>query len=141
MSRGHLSMRKIREILRLKREFFRSNRLIAKSIQVSHSTVRECLRRADEAKLSWPLPNGLDDDQLEKLLYPPIQGSVQAKGRAEIDFVYIHQELKRKSVTLVLLWEEYKEKNKDGISYSQFCDRYRIWREELDVWMRQLWDG
>jgi transposase len=137
MSRGHLSMRKIREILRLKRECLCSNRLIARSIQVSHSTVKECLERAEKAKLTWPLPKELNDTDLKQLLYPATLNAVENKKKAEIDWVYIHQELKRKSVTLMLLWEEYKEKNSNGIGYSQFCERYRNWRGALDVWMRQ----
>ena len=136
MSRGHLSMRKIREILRLKWECHCSNHLIACSIGVSSSTVSECLRRAKEADLSWPLSDTIDDVQLEQLLYPPAKKITPAEY-GEIDWSYIHQELKRKSVTLLLLWQEYKAKYPQGIRYSWFCNRYREWREQLDVWMRQ----
>lgn len=135
MSRGHLSMRKIREILRLKLESHRSNYLIACSIGISTSTVSECLRRAREANIRWPLPEAMDDEQLSLMLYPP-KRSLKA-DRGEIDWAHVHQELKRKHVTLMLLWQEYREKNPKGVGYSQFCNSYRSWCGTLDVWMRQ----
>lgn len=102
MSRGPISMRKIREILRLKWECQCSNHLISCSVGVSSSTVSECLRRARVANLSWPLPADLDDMQLETLLYPPVQRMTPA-DQGEIDWTYIHKELKRKGVTLMSL--------------------------------------
>ena len=136
MSRGNLSMRKIREILRLKWECNCNNHLIARSVGVSSSTVSECLRRAREANLTWPLPKTLDDEALTSLLYPPAR-KISSQERGEIDWAYIHQELKRKHMTLMLLWQEYKEKHPKGIRYSQFCHCYQAWAEHLDVWMRQ----
>ncbi len=136
MPRGPISMRKIREILRLKWECNCSNHLIAGSIGISSSTISECLRRAKEAKLMWPLPDDLDDAKLELLLYPPNK-KILPSEYGDIDWAYIHQELKRKSVTLMLLWQEYKQTYPKGIRYSWFCDNYRTFRAQLDVWMRQ----
>jgi transposase len=128
-------MRKIKEILRLKWAFKLSNRQIAKSCAVSHSTVRECLLKAERAGLSWPLDPELDDAAIENLLYP-------AKPRTEPkrpmpEMAYLHRELKRKSVTLQLLWYEYKEVHPEGYQYSQFCHLYRRWTQKLDVTLRQ----
>lgn len=136
MSRGHLSMRKIREILRLKWECQCSNHLISRSVGASSSTVSECLRRAREANLNWPLADEMDDEKLTALLYPP-QRKISTEDRGEIDWSRIHQELKRKHMTLMLLWQEYKEKYPKGIGYSQFCHSYQEWSGHLDVWMRQ----
>ncbi len=138
MPRGHLSMRKIREILRLKWECKCSNHLIALSIGSSSSTVSECLRRAREAHLSWPLSDELDDEKLTALLYPP-QKKIGAEERGNIDWLHIHKELKRKHMTLMLLWQEYKEQHPQGIRYSQFCHCYQKWSEHLDAWMRQTY--
>ena len=100
--RGHISVRKIREILRLKWALKNSNTLIAISVATSRSSVRDCLGRAALAKLSWPLPADLDDEALEQRLYPPLRKfSLEARG--ELDFAKIHEELKRKHVTLMLL--------------------------------------
>jgi len=129
-------MRKIREILRLRFECQCSYQDIAKSIGISSSTANECVRRAKAANLSWPLLPEVTDEQLEISLYPPTQ-NIPQEQRGKIDWTYIHKELKRKHVTLTLLWGEYKEQYPQGIGYSQFCDNYRAWRNTLDVWMRQ----
>lgn len=130
-------MRKIREIMRLKWECGCSHRAIGKSIKVSDSTVSDCLQRAREAGLSWPLPDDLTDDQLEKKLYSPIRNTIGEEKRGKIDWSYIHKELKRKHMTIRLLWLEYREKYPQGIGYSQFCSVYREWGKPLDVWMHQ----
>ena len=67
MSQERLSVRKINEILRLKWACGLSNRVIGRSCQVSHSTVRGYLKRAEAAGLKWPLPEGLDEDRLYRL--------------------------------------------------------------------------
>lgn len=130
-------MRKIREILRLKVECHRSNQDIGKSLAISSSTVSGCLRRFTDSKLGWPLPEEVDDEALEHKLYPPAQ-KITPIERGEIDWVVVHQELRRKNVTLMLLWNEYREQHPQGLRYSQFCNLYHIWGNRLNVWMRQI---
>jgi len=97
--------------------------------------VHDTLARAQLARLSWPLPEDLDDAALEALLYPGQKGR---KGRPEPEYARMYRELRRKGVTLQLLWHEYRADHPDnGYGYSQFCDRYRRWRKQLDVTMRQ----
>lgn len=131
-----LSMRKIREILRLRFDLGKSHREIANSICIGGSTVADCLKRAAKAGLTWPLPSELDDEKLESMLYSVVTSkNVAAQA---IDFSYIHQEMKRnKGMTKLLLWMEHKEKYSDSIGYSHFCDLYRAWNQTLDVSMRQ----
>lgn len=129
-------MRKIREILRLRLLSGCSYHGIAASLGVSSSTASEYVRRAKEANLTWPLPEDLDDEKLEALLYPGFQ-KVSDEERGEVDWEYIHKELKRKSVTLMLLWNEHRQQHPQGLGYSQFCKRYNDWRGRLDVWMHQ----
>jgi transposase len=136
MAKRRISMRKIREVLRLKWQHELSNRKIAHSCSISHSTVRDYLHRARQAGLSWPLPADFDDGALEKLLFPP-PGSMSVDGSRMPDMENIHRELKRKSVTLQLLWYEYKEANQQGYQYSRFCELYRQWEGRLDVCLRQ----
>ena len=131
MAKRRLSMRKIKEILRLKWACQQSNRQISKSCCVSHSTVGEYLFRAGRAGLSWPLDPDMDDAALETLLYPP-NPCPDAIPRIP-DMAYLHRELKRKSVTLQLLWYEYKQSHPEGYQYSQFCNLYRQWAKKLDV--------
>jgi transposase len=130
-----LPMRKIREALRLKAAGL-TQREIAASVGVGRSTVGEYLERAGKAGFSWPLPDGLDDVELERRLFSSTDG-IQAKTRPQPDWAYIHRELRRKSVTLMLLWEEYRAQHPDGYGYSQFCERYRQWKGRLTPTMRQ----
>jgi len=135
-----ISMRKIRELLRLKFEQGLTNRQIAGSCNISRPSVAQYLARAEASGLSWPLPEGLDDVTLEQRLFPlPASGRSPGsmKDRPEPDMLYIHKELRNKSVTLQLLWHEYKEIHPDGLQYSQFCDHYRRWTRKLSVTMRQ----
>lgn len=134
MPRPHISMRKIRDALRLSLHEGLSLRDVAASLQVPFTTVGDHVRRAKAAGLSWPLPEGLDDDALEALLF-----SVAAPARARPlpDWATVHVELRRPHVTLMLVWLEYKEAFPDGYGYSQFCERYRRWQRGVDVVMRQ----
>jgi transposase len=127
-------MRKIREVLRLKFEAHLSDRQIAKSIGSARSTVQECLRRAREAGLGWPLPAGLDEETLHARLY---QRQVPLSRTPQPDFAHLHAELKRPGVTRLLLWQEYKAERPDGWQYSVFCDQYRRWLATQDVVLRQ----
>jgi len=94
-------MRRIREILRLKWESGLSHRDVAAGVGVSPATVGDLLGRAQVAGLSWPLDPGLDDAMLEARLYPPPAPSQD--GRCVPDWSYVHRELRRKGVTLMLL--------------------------------------
>ncbi len=126
-------MRMIREILRLFHQNGLSQKKISRSLGCARSSVAEYLKRAQEAGLSWPLPSELDDEELlEKHLFGPPAES----ARPQPDCNYIHQELKKKGVTLHLLWQEYKEENPNGYQITQYSDLYRQWRKTLDVSMR-----
>ncbi|MQL53755.1 IS21 family transposase [Desulfofundulus thermobenzoicus] len=134
MPRRRLSMRKIKEILRLKWELNLGIRQIARSCNLSHSTVSEYLARAQAAGITWPIPVDLDDTALEKLLFP---GNNSARRFSpEPDYNWIHQELKKKGVTLQLLWTEYKQQHPEGYQYSRFCELYHIWRKTIDPPLR-----
>jgi transposase len=136
MAMTRLSLRKIRDMVRLHHAAALSNRAIARAINVSASTVSDCLGRARAAGIGWPLPDGMSDVALEQVLYG--LNTTPANGPRPLpDFAEVHRELRRKSVTLMLLWEEYKAAHPDGLMYSAFCERYRDWRGQLDVVMRQ----
>ena len=129
-------MRKIKEALRLCWDLGLPARQAARSIGIAASTLSDLLYRAKVAGLTWPLVESLDNQALEALLYPPpAPSSVQ---RTAPDMEWVHRELTRKrSVTLQLLWMEYKEQHPDGYQYTQFCEHYRRWSKRLDVVMRQ----
>jgi transposase len=131
-----LSMRKITEVLRLRFDHQMSNRQIAKSCSLSHSTVRDYLDRARLAGLPWPLDPALDNATLENMLFPE-KALPPSSERSMPPLEYLFRELKRKGVTLQLLWYEYKQANPEGYQYSQFCHRYHQWTDKLDVTLRQ----
>lgn len=142
MSMGRLKMKKIRELLRLKLNCQLSNRTTAKALGLSASTISYYTRAAQRANLSWPLSEDMDDTKLNALLEPHCQQFKQPKLKQSIDFANLHQELKRKGVTLQLLWEEYLLcKPSNPYSYSQFCSLYRHWRQQLKPSLRQIYQA
>ena len=135
MPRSRLSMRHIREVLRLRWELGLSVRATARGCGLTHPTVLKYVQRAEACGLSWPLPAQWDDTELERRMFPPPPPS--RVPRPKPDWTAVHRELKRKGVTLQLLWDEYKAAYPHGYQYSGFCARYRRWLGRLDVVMRQ----
>lgn len=128
-------MRKVRDVLRLRHHVGLSLRQIARTLDLAHSTVCEYLQRAERAGLSWPLPEHLDETRLDRMLFPTPAPS--REKRPEPDWRRLHHEMRRKGMTLQLLWQEYKAEHAHGYQYSRFCDHYRAWRGRLDLVMRQ----
>jgi transposase len=131
-------MRKTREILRLKLELRLSNRDAARSVGVSAGTVGSVLSRACKAGLSgWAAIEPLCEDELEARLYERPQVPVSSEPRVEPDCAWIHRERRRPGVTLELLHEEYLEQHPQGLRYSAFCERYRVFLRRRQLSMRQ----
>lgn len=136
MPRPHIPMRKIRDVIRLALGERLSLRQVGLSLGLPFTTVGDHVRRAVAAGLSWPLPDGLSDHDLEQLLFPPpVPSNVT---RPMPDFAYVHRELRRKGVTLELLWLEYRELHPDGYGYTQFVHHYRVFKGRVDLVMRQV---
>ena len=131
MPAERVSMRRIREILRLKHEGGASDRQIARSLSLARSTVAVTLQRAAAVGLRWPLPATLTDRVLEALLYAGHGSQQGARRKAEPDWAYVHHELRRPGVTLMLLWEEYRQREPGGYGYSRWCELYRAWEGRL----------
>jgi len=131
-------MRKFRELMRLKFEAKLSHRQIARSLRIGAGTVSRYVHQLQAAGLSWPLAPELSDADIERRLFPQL-ATQPRRAKLQPDFGAVHQELKRKGVTLALLWEEYHEQAgpQRAYRYSQFCERYRGWRKRLKRSMRQ----
>jgi transposase len=129
-------MRKIREVLRLRLQCGLSKREIAASCKIGLGTVYEYVRRARDAGLSWPLPEEFDDTELERRLFPPPPKGVGPRPLP--DWPTLGRELRRKGVTLLLLWYEYRAAHPDGYGYSRFCELYNQWAGTVDPRMRQV---
>jgi transposase len=130
-----IAMRRIREVLRLKDECDLSYSQIARSLGISKGSVKNYLSTAEAAGLTHQEAAGLDDAALLARLHP--QRYVSQKF-AVPDFALVHRELKRKGVTLQLLWEEYRDAAQ-GVPYSRsrFCERYLEFVGGLRRSMRQ----
>jgi transposase len=127
MTQERLTVRKIREVLRLKYESGLSNRAISGACHISNSTVGEYLRRAKAAGLGWPLAE-LSEEELYAKLFP-VSAPGPENSRPLPDWGAVRQELRQKGVTLRLVWIEYIEQQPDGYQYSQYCEYYRRWKK------------
>jgi transposase len=136
MPAERMPMRQVREVLRLKAAGV-SGHEIARRLGVAPSTVRLSLQRLAEAGLGWPLPAEMTDAALEAQLFTAAGTRQGHRRHPEPDWPRIHHELKRKHVTLAMLWEEYVEQHPDGYRYSRFCELYRGWAGRLSVTTRQ----
>jgi len=125
-------MLKAREIIRLKQNLGLSLREIALACNCGKTTVSEVLERAKNAGITSP--EQFSDKQLVSMLYPPLKNDMSPP---EPDMEYVFGEMKKKSVTLMLLWEEYKANNPDGIMYTQFCERYRNFKKLNNLTMHK----
>ena len=127
-------MRKTKEVLRL-HAAGTSGRSIARAVNVARSTVADYLERAEAAGVSWPLPDDLDEQGLDALLFPE---SEPTTPRPVPDWRRVRKELRSKKhhMTLRLLWLEWKAEHPDGWGYSQYCEHYRRWLATRDVVMR-----
>jgi transposase len=127
MAQERLTLKKIREILRLKYEAGLSDRAIAGACKVSNSTVGEYLRRAETAGVRWPLPE-VGEEELYWKLFPEKERPTEKRYPVP-DWEEVRKELRQKGVTLRLLWIEYKEKYPDGYQYSRYCEYYQRWEK------------
>src|SRR6266403_1180750 len=134
------TMRHVREVLRLTTVGVGLNE-IARRVGVAPSTVRLTLKRLARAGLSWPLPGEMTDTALETALFAAAGTKQGHRRHVEPDWAEIHRELKRKHVTLTMLWDEYIERCPEGYCYSRFCELYRSWASRLSVTMRQAHIG
>jgi len=113
-------MRKIRDILRLRLAAGLTIRQINASTRVSIGAIQKLLTKAETMELTWPLPDDLDDNRLAQLFYPGTDTTVSSRYHVP-DWPAVHQELKRKGMTQLLLWEEYTQQHPNRCySYSQF---------------------
>lgn len=134
--RWELSMRKIREILRLGLKNGEGLREISRSCSIAHKTAGKYLRRAKELSLSYKEIEQMDDEKLKRLLIKACDEK-KIRGKPEPDWEYIHTEMKKKGVTRQLLWQEYKEVHPDGYQSTQFCELYSKWKKTLKISLRQ----
>ena len=138
MPAPRIPMRHIKDVLRLRFHAGLSIRQIQASTRLSVGAIQKLLKQAERLGIGWPLPPDVDDAELERRLYPS-SAPAAVRRFEQPDWIGVHQELKRKSMTKQLLWEEYRQANPGRCySYSQYCERYRQWVKKLRRSMRQI---
>ncbi len=135
MPRQRIKVEKVREILRLNQELKFSIRKIADALGVSKTSVGEYLAEFKRSGLSWHEITGMSDTEVAELFEKRNQSANPMYESLAKDFPYYEKELARVGVTLYLLWEEYKQRQPEGFSYSRFCHHYRMWESKLKAGM------
>lgn len=121
-------MSKVKEVLRIYFTEKRSKRSIASITGVPYSTLCGYIALANEKKLDWSEVETMSEELLENTL-------LASGGQRPLpDWSFTEKELKRKGVTLQLLWQEYKEEHPDGYQYSRFCQLFEQWSKSKDVY-------
>ncbi len=132
MANNPISMSKIRQILRLHSQG-RSKLLIAQQTGVSRNTLKKYLKEFERSGLSFNEVNEQGDKDLEDLFIKPEERSITPKLQTLCSlFPAMDKELKRKGVTRLLLWEEYKLKHPDGYGKSQFKNYFAQWKAQVN---------
>jgi len=120
MPKMRVSMRKIREVLRLTHELGLSVCQVSKATGIGKTAVGEFVARAKVIGITWPIPSEIKDAEFERRLFTPA-GPRDGPVRPVPDWAKVHQELKRRGVTRMTLWEEYREEAPDGHGYARYC--------------------
>jgi len=129
------TVKDLRSILRLSYEQGLSVRAISERLQISKTSVATYLLRAREVGLIWPLPPiYADEAALQRALFRRVGRPPQDLG--EPDWARVAQELKRKGVTLTLLWQEYRTAHPEGYGYTWFCERFAAWQRRANPTFR-----
>src|ERR1700693_2328718 len=136
MAGTRMSRRKIREVLRLTHELGLTVRQVREATGVGKTAVSEYVSRAKVVGITWPIPPEISDAELEGRLFTPA-GFHEGSTKRLPDWTKVHEELKRRGVTLMILWEEHRAEHVDGHGYSRFCELYGEWRRRLSPTMRQ----
>lgn len=136
MATAPISMRKLKEILRLKYSAKLTHRQIANSLSISPSSVSTYTNRAAQIGITqWPLSDDWDDTKLKQQFF---KTRVKLKNFALPDWNKIKEELTSKTMTLLLLWQEYAAQHPEGhYSYNHFCRQYKQWLGTQRLSMRQ----
>ena len=135
-AKRELSMRQLRTLLRLSHDGV-SAREIGRRLGVARSTIQENLKRAGAAGVAWPLADEVTDEVLERRLFGRAGAATGQRRRVEPEWAGLARELKRPGVTMMILWEEYREINQDAYGYSRFCDLLRGFERRLSPVMLQ----
>ena len=128
MARRRINMRKIREILRLHEECGLTNRQIAKALNISRPVVGQYLADFKASGLTYREVSRMSDDEVMEIFEANKKEESEKYRILSQRFSYFARELKKRGLTLYLLWQEYKREQPEGYGYSRFCYHFQVWR-------------
>ena len=136
MAQKRIGMKKIREVIRLKMDTDLSGRQIARALNISRPVVAKYWGGFQASGLTFEQIDAMADSELLQRLeqQPRLEKSAKYRKLTQY-FPHFVKELKRKGVTLHLLWEEYRQKHPEGYQYSQFCYHFQLWCNTSEVSM------
>ena len=134
-----LSMKKIKDVLRLRFITNISYRQISRALNTPSSTTADYCKRFEITNYSIDEFLSLEEDEIYQLLFPEKSLPKTYKTRPKPNVEYIHKEIAKKGVTFELLWQEYKEQHPDGYGCSQFKEYYYKYKKRLNPSMRQTY--
>jgi transposase len=112
--------------------------MVSRALNISRPVVTDYLQRCEIAGLDYRKVKDMSDGALESLLTRIIKVHEPPDIRYEelaLRFPKIHEELKRRGVTRMLLWEEYRAENPEGYGYTQFCYHFQRWSDGNELSM------
>ena len=132
MFKNQLTMSKIRQLLRL-HTHGKSKLFIKEHTGLSRNTVKKYIKLFQESKLTYDELAQLSDKDLNDLFgnNQPVESSGRLNQLIEL-LPEISKALKRKGVTLELIWKEYYKAHPDGYRFTQFCKHYSDWKKQTN---------
>lgn len=130
MPKPRMSLRMIKDVIRLKWQADLSHEQIASTLNISKGAVAKYVGLTHAAGLDWETIQDWSEQRLTSTLLPKANTS---QPYITPDWGRIHRELDRKGVTLMLLWQEYVEVHPHGRTwrYTQFCGHYKDYAQTL----------
>ena len=135
MARKRIGMNKIRRLIGLKFTTDMSERQIARALNISRPLVGRYWEGFLESGLKFEQIKEMADSELLRKVTKPSVKKSQKYLELVAYFPSYLIELKRAGVTLLLLWQEYKQRHPGGFQYSQFCYYFQQWRNASEVRM------
>ena len=129
-----LATEKLRQVIRLIHDDSHSNRVIGMTVGVSPNTVKNVRDLLRYNHKNWDDLKELDNETLDKILWG--ETKKPAIRKPQPDWSLVHEELKKRDVTLELLWDEYRSAVPNGVSYAQFTRNYRVWLKRCKLSLR-----
>lgn len=132
-----ISITVLRQVIRLLADPDLSMRKIGRTCHIAPNTAKAVQAQLADKQLSWADIQALDDGKLYQALFGDKKPGDSRKPVP--DWIQVHSELYKRDMTLQLLWEEYRQRNTDGLSYEQYARRYRVWKRSCKISLRQIY--